>query len=736
MRKRVCRLLAVLFACALLPTPARATVAVAVPPEDLAEDADAVVTGHVTRIAGHWDPAQAQVFTTIAIRVDDVLKGEVADPEIEVVQPGGVVGSLGSWLQGSPEFEVGERVLVFLTEQADGSVRVSHLYLGKYSIVTDIETGDELAVRDPNPAGVLVLPGPDGPVLSPEADAEVLDAMKAKVRQHAARGKPGKRLRKEKLRGQLAPATTEASTAFRLYGNPTRWWDPDLGRPVTFRINSAGEPLAPTRGFGQVRDALAAWSSVPGSSLRLADGGTTTAQGIGIDSVNAISFRDPYNQIGSPGRGCSGILAMAAHFYLSSSTKVVNGKTFYRIIEGDVVTNKGWEGCGFYEVYANFAEVITHELGHTVGFDHAADRNATMYGVAHFDGRGAALTSTDQAGVVFVYPGTGGGTTTFTLSVVKAGTGQGTVQSSPAGVTCGADCSEAFPSGATVDLAAAPASGSTFAGWSGACTGTGACRVTLAANTSVTATFTAAAGATGSPDLVVSALSPPSGPVAPGSRFKIADTVHNRGDGVARGSRVAYFLVPAGDAGGTRQPLKTKGWTRELAPGQAITSTRAVAVPRTVSPGAYGVLACADDGNAVAEADETNNCRLAPDALTVGYADLRVAQLLGAPARVQRGAPFEITDTTRNDGALDAPATSVGYYLSRTASLAPDAIALRNRSLPALAAGADSTGSATVKVPAKVPTGAYFVIGCVKGPAGDDPANNCLASPTKTAVDP
>ncbi len=78
---------------------------------------------------------------------------------------------------------------------------------------------------------------------------------------------------------------------------------------------------------------------------------------------------------------------------------------------------------------------------------------------------------------------------TYTLTVAKAGTGTGTVTSSPAGISCGADCSEAYNSGTVVTLSQAATAGSTFAGWSGACTGTGACQVTMSAAKSVTATF-------------------------------------------------------------------------------------------------------------------------------------------------------------------------------------------------------------------------------------------------------
>jgi len=77
-----------------------------------------------------------------------------------------------------------------------------------------------------------------------------------------------------------------------------------------------------------------------------------------------------------------------------------------------------------------------------------------------------------------------------TLTVTKGGPGQGTVSSSPAGIACGAVCAGSFPASATVALTATPAAGSTFAGWGGACTGTGACSVALTTAKSVTATFT------------------------------------------------------------------------------------------------------------------------------------------------------------------------------------------------------------------------------------------------------
>jgi hypothetical protein len=102
-------------------------------------------------------------------------------------------------------------------------------------------------------------------------------------------------------------------------------------------------------------------------------------------------------------------------------------------------------------------------------------------------GSGACAVTMDQARNV---------TATFTqqshgVTVIPAGTGSGTVTSSPAGINCGADCSEAYGAGTVVTLTASPAVGSSFAGWAGGgCSGTGACVVTVNSAVSVTATFT------------------------------------------------------------------------------------------------------------------------------------------------------------------------------------------------------------------------------------------------------
>jgi hypothetical protein len=78
---------------------------------------------------------------------------------------------------------------------------------------------------------------------------------------------------------------------------------------------------------------------------------------------------------------------------------------------------------------------------------------------------------------------------TFLLSVSKPGTGSGTVTSAPAGIDCGSACSALYEHSTEIELSAVAAPGSEFVMWTGACSGSGACEVTLDSARTVSAIF-------------------------------------------------------------------------------------------------------------------------------------------------------------------------------------------------------------------------------------------------------
>jgi DNA-binding beta-propeller fold protein YncE len=85
----------------------------------------------------------------------------------------------------------------------------------------------------------------------------------------------------------------------------------------------------------------------------------------------------------------------------------------------------------------------------------------------------------------------------YQLCASTFGAGSGSI-TGPS-ISCPGTCTHTFASGTPVTLTATPATGATFAGWQGACSGTGSCQVTMDSIKSIGATF----------DVPVSATSPP-----------------------------------------------------------------------------------------------------------------------------------------------------------------------------------------------------------------------------------
>ncbi len=78
----------------------------------------------------------------------------------------------------------------------------------------------------------------------------------------------------------------------------------------------------------------------------------------------------------------------------------------------------------------------------------------------------------------------------FLLMVQKQGSGQGTVLSTPVGISCGSDCSEVYFNGTLVTLFASATSGSEFTGWSSCPLANGdECLTSMETSQTITANF-------------------------------------------------------------------------------------------------------------------------------------------------------------------------------------------------------------------------------------------------------
>jgi len=148
-----------------------------------------------------------------------------------------------------------------------------------------------------------------------------------------------------------------------------------------------------------------------------------------------------------------------------------------------------------------------------------------------------------------------------------------------------------------------------------------------------------AAGIAASPgrDLVVSGLSA-RGSLVAGSAVTATVTTQNIGSRRASGSTTRLYLSRDGRLSADDRRIGS-ALIPALDPGQSVARTIKATVPAT-TPAAGRVLACADDNRAVAESNETNNCRTTPDADRDGWANFTDC----AP-----------TNASVNPGAVDKP---------------------------------------------------------------------------------
>jgi hypothetical protein len=386
------------------------TTAIMVSDSELIVHSRVIVSGTVRSVVSDMD-AEGLVWTYVEVRSDRVLKGELGERTIVIKQLGGSMGESGLRIVGQPGFNAGERVLLYLNTGADGSLHPAHGFMGKFSIVDD-GNGGEFVERsiEQNEIRFLSRTGP-GEVTNRAALDSYVKEIRRTLRREAARvaeidaSRSGEALIAVPEEFPRIKARTGGfSPEFSFMPGPVRWMEADSGQAIRYFLNSNDSPVS-GGGSAEIGRAMAAWRDQSGASIQLQIAGPTSSCGINVDNVNAISFGDCRGQMDPP-IGCAGIVALTGISWIRE-TKVVAGTTFNRLLEADTVFNDGMN-C-FLGNSANLAEVACHELGHSIGLGHSSDPAAMMWSTAHGGGRDANLGDDDKAGILAIYPSTGGG---------------------------------------------------------------------------------------------------------------------------------------------------------------------------------------------------------------------------------------------------------------------------------------------------------------------------------------
>jgi uncharacterized repeat protein (TIGR02543 family) len=182
------------------------------------------------------------------------------------------------------------------------------------------------------------------------------------------------------------------------------------------------------------------------------------------------------------------------NFPFGIALDVAAGKMYVANFGNNTVSQANLDGTGGVSL-GNLADTLDRPTGIALdvaaGKMYVANAGNNTVSQANLDGTGGVslgnLNSTLN-GPMGIALGLAQG---HTLTVNKAGTGTGTVTSDPAGINCGADCTNGYNEDTDVTLTAIPDADSAFTGWSGDCSGADpTITVTMDDDKTCTATFT------------------------------------------------------------------------------------------------------------------------------------------------------------------------------------------------------------------------------------------------------
>jgi hypothetical protein len=164
--------------------PVGASTFVALSPEEMVAQSDAVIQGRVLKVSSFWTPSGRLIVTEAMVQVEETLAGRA--PGVVILRTaGGTVDNYSVVAHGFPRFDVGDRLVLFV-QGAEGTAEVTGYRQGQYRIVRD-KAGVEMAVPTVG-EGIRLLHRDGTPAALPKA--ERLDTFKAQIRDRAERVRP------------------------------------------------------------------------------------------------------------------------------------------------------------------------------------------------------------------------------------------------------------------------------------------------------------------------------------------------------------------------------------------------------------------------------------------------------------------------------------------------------------------------------------------------------------------
>lgn len=156
------------------------------PLDQMAIRADQIFTGEVVGVASQLNARRSGIFTFVTIEVDEYLKGG-RRRVLTLRMLGGEAEGYRLVVPGSPEFRVGEEVLVFSDGGAGRIPTVLGMAAGKFTVQRDPVTGERVLER--SLAGLTLADSSGTPVTARQAGSQErasLDDVRRMVREALA----------------------------------------------------------------------------------------------------------------------------------------------------------------------------------------------------------------------------------------------------------------------------------------------------------------------------------------------------------------------------------------------------------------------------------------------------------------------------------------------------------------------------------------------------------------------
>lgn len=328
---------------------------------EIASASAAAVHGVVTAVRVVADPGVGAIYTVVSLEVRRSWGLPDQPTALELKLLGGAVGRRALWVDGQAAFTPGEEVFAFLdVRPRDRTFSVTALGRGKWTI-DRATTG---AARGAAPA-------PAGAAGQATRTLETLAALAARAGTRVTAPPDARR----RVVSPLAPVPSADLTPGVVAAAAGRWHRADGRGAVT--VDASGLTTAPTSmpAVHALLRTLATWSSV--SALRLTAGGVTASRCFADaagDGRIVVVFGDPCDEIADT----SPVLALGAAFLDTSDTRLVNGAPYAAITSGLVVVD---DAPGKVDALGAVCleELVTHEIGHTLGLGHSTDTASLMF---------------------------------------------------------------------------------------------------------------------------------------------------------------------------------------------------------------------------------------------------------------------------------------------------------------------------------------------------------------------